>query len=344
MKTFVSTPPLSEAALAAMLEHASLRLRLGRALRVALAALGVGLVLAGGLIAAQRLAGLDSRLIVPALTLPIICALFLGVIGWLRYRPQLDGVAMLLDRLAGTSEHIITWHQFRKLGSAAPVRPEILAAQRDATLQAAAGINPGKLLPLRLPDWSRALWLALILLCCALLVPPRRSASVSSKIRADAAAEIMLSQPGSGGSDTASSSPTARVQPLSPTELLQFQLLASDSEMTAAQRAAALRDLQQKIGAVPESELAPELRDLLAVLRQEPNGATVEAAGSQTVLKVNDGKTGGPLDNQALHGEARIPASPEKVFTSIAHTMPDVQEQLSRYYASLNQNPDRSQP
>ena len=344
MQASITPPALCEADLFALLERAAGRLRLAKALRFALGAMGLGLVLAGTLIAAQRLAGLSPHLILPALTIAPVCALALGLLVWFRYRPELVHVALLLDRLAGTHEHLVTWYQFRVLGNKAPVRQEILTAQRNATLIVASTINPKKLLPLRLPDWSRALWLALVLLCCALLVPPHRASTLIAKSRADSAQELTLAQPGSSNGDPAAPTPSARVQPLSPTELLQLQLLASDPESTTAQKAAALRELQQKIGAVPESELAPDVRDLLTTLRQEQSGPETEKAGSQTVLTLQDGKMRENPDNRALQGAAKIPVSPEKVFTSISHSMPDVQEQLSRYYASLKQPTNRSQP
>src|SRR5258708_17773271 len=78
---------------------------------------------------------------------------------------------------------------------------------------------------------------------------------------------------------TASPNAMPRVQVLSRTEFRRFELQATDARMPASVKANLLKELQNKIGAIPESELAPEVRELLDMLRKETGaGKTAEKA------------------------------------------------------------------
>jgi hypothetical protein len=343
---------MTEAHLTKLLERGARRFRAQRALWAGLAGLGVGVVLASLLIFLVRLfplrgagSGSEMSLAEAAVALPVAVALAVFAVVYCRSRPALDTVALLLDRRAGTAEHLVTWWQLRAAPLADARGSEDLqrgfrAAQLAATLALAPRLDPKRLLPLRLPEWGRALWLALLLLCCALLMPPRvRAERDPAGGKPGDTASLGLRTGGGAGGVLATPGQTPRVQVLKPTELLAFQLTATDPQLPPAARAAALKELLRKIGNVPESELAPEVRELLEALRDDgtqKNGKNGEKNGSVLAPAKGDNpaEPGAPPE-----GAAQVPDFREKAVSAVEQCFPDVKEQLGRYYAAETRNP-----
>ena len=333
---------MTESDLDRLLLRASRRLRMQTALRVGVAALGSGIILMAAVVFWMRFKG-SAQLSMATLIAPPIAALLALSVAFVRSRPPLMSVAQVLDRRAQAHEQLVTWYEFRGcLQTLNPLQAEFKAAQRAATLQVAAMLDPRKLLPLSLPDWSRAIWLALILLCCALLMPPqiqsaRHAAPASRLIQAG-----IMKAPPAAGADGQTQQNAPRVQVLSPTELSKIQLMATDSQMPQALKAEALKDLESKIGVIPESDLAPEVREVLDMLRKE---RSEKALASE--------KTAGP-EKTGGHGESGRESKPEpaianvapalamdpaafreKAITVISAHFPDVLEALDRYYGPV---------
>src|SRR5437868_3093483 len=129
---------MTETDLETLLHDGARRLRLQRALRMGLAALGGGLLLAAVLIFLFRLFPLNSStmpgaqmaLIQFALFLPIVTAAAVAIAIYQVTNPELSNVALLLDRRADSKEHLVTWFQFR---SASAIEPGFRTAQLAAT-------------------------------------------------------------------------------------------------------------------------------------------------------------------------------------------------------------------
>jgi len=243
----------------------------------------------------------------------------------------------------------VTWYQLRggASGDTIPIskQPEIgpcpreelrrafREAQSAATLALGARFDPRRLLPIRLPEWSRALWLALLLLCCALLMPPRVRASRLPGLSETGGLAGLRDGAGLNGGPAAGSR-APHVQVLNPTDLLVFQLKATDPLLPAAAKAELLKELLKKIGNVPESELSPEVRELLNMLRSEVaskdgGGKTGTEEGRQ------QGKANGePSEGAAnpLAGAAQIPDFTERAMAAVEQNFGDVREQLGKYY------------
>lgn len=338
---------MTEAGLEIVLRRGAWRLRVERALWAGLAAFGLGAAGAAGLIFLLRLFPLDSLLrpdlgaTLPALALalPLLLAAAALSVVYFRYTPEPDTVALLLDMRAGTAEHLVTWYQLRRCAARAQdgeLPRGFRAAQAAATLELGGRFDPRRLLPIRLPQWSRALWLALLLLCCALLMPPR----ARSNPLLDAAAAATQSWnaggagAGSNGAWQSSRSHTPLVQPLSQRELLIFRLKATDPNLPPAQKAEALKELLKKIGNAPENELSPEVRELLNALRNEvavkdDNGKTGAPDGTKQ-LSANDAS---PAETAAWSaGVAQIPGFAERALATVEQNFGDVREQLEKYY------------
>ena len=299
-----------------------------------------------------------------ALALPLLSAAAALIVVFMRSHPLLETVALLLDARAGTAEHLVTWYQLRRVanaptpyplptgeregrpapcplpqGEGAELRRAFREAQSAATLALGARFDPRRLLPVRLPPWSRSLWLALLLLCCALLMPPRtRPGSVPGAAEFGGMHALNARRNGAGfdGAFPAGSH-APHVQVLNPSDLLVFQLKATDPLLPAAAKAEVLRELLKKIGAVPETELSPEVRELLDMLRSEValkngGGKNGEEGGKQ------DGKTNGKPNEgpvNPLAGAAEIPGFTERAMATVEQNFGDVREQLTKYYREI---------
>jgi hypothetical protein len=330
---------MTEADLDVLLLKTARRLRLQRALRAGLAALGAGLLLAAAVVLWSRLKNYDM-LLAAGLTLPPLLAVVALFAAYLRSRPPLDQVALLLDQRSGSAEHLVTWYEFRKEPGRATneLQREFLSAQRLATLAKAAGMDPRTLVPVRLPEWSRIVLLAFLLLCCAWLTPPpeltRGAGAAGEQHRRRTAA---AGQPGNPGDNAAGSlDEIPSVELLSQTDQQRMQLLASDPMLSEARKTDAFKDLQAKLAGIPENQLTALDRQLLNQLRPESAKAAKSNAGdsadsaTQTTGQTND-HTG---DSQAKPaGAAAVPRDPAKAFSSIRTQFPaEMQRRLESYY------------
>jgi len=334
---------MNEAALHSLLHHGSRRLRAGRALRISLAVLGLSvLALAATVffwrtyspVAAEDVTHLQSTQVLLVL-IPLILAALSFAILYALARPTEDRVAAALDRAAKLQDHLITWLDLR-----AKILPATQADFRDAqakeTARLATGLSAASLLPLRLPNWTPALWLALILLCSALLVPPQVEAESKAAARERElsrrrmpAATLAMGDQQPGAANAA----TPRVQPLSPTELWKLQLRASDPSITADQKRQLLNELQQKTGTIPEGELTAEIRELLSQLREPDTGAkqsqTEKTSGSTQQASNNGGEKPSQIQPAAAN-EATIR---ERGLARATNDFVDVRDELIRYYS-----------
>jgi hypothetical protein len=335
---------MTEADLETLLERAERRLRLERALWAGLAAFSGGVVLASGFIFLLRqfpigprtMPGAGLTLVQAALALPVLLAMAAVALVYTRYHPARERVALLLDARAHSSEHLVTWWQLKAAAAkdTGALHQSFRTAQLVATLALASRLDPRRLIPIRLPAWSRAVWLALLLLCSALLMPPRAQADRNLPPRGEGAGGVGL-RGGAPGALNSSAQQSPRVQVLKPTELLVFQLTATDPNLPQVAKAAALKELLKKIGNVPESELTPEVRELLTLLRSEAgvkegNGKPGDQNGNQQHTATGDQKDNpaNPLNGGAAQGVNFT----ERAMATVDQDFSDVKEPLERYY------------
>jgi hypothetical protein len=124
---------------------------------------------------------------------------------------------------------------------------------------------------------------------------------------------------------------------LNPSDLLVFQLKATDPLLPAAAKAEVLKELLKKIGTVPETELSPEVRELLDMLRSEVSlknggGKNGEEGGKQPG-KTSNGPGEGPVN--PLAGAAMIPGFAERAMATVEQNFGDVREPLTKYYQEI---------
>jgi disulfide bond formation protein DsbB len=328
---------MSEAGLETLLEHGVRRLRMQRALRAGLLALGVGLLAAAALIFAARLAAVSGPVVTTLAALPAVIALAALIAAYARHRPSSRTAALLLDQRAASDEHLVTWFELRAQPDASlnETQREFKAAQREATMRRSAGLNAAKLLPMSLPQWSRALWLALLLLFCAILMPAQSAAPrLAAPIRDDLRPSVRAN-PG-GGSPAGEKPPAGSVQVYSPSELLKMQLMVTNPNLSAEQREQLKTDLLSKIGDTPLSSLSAEVRDLLKMLDIENVRKPEKAGGEQgeqgTAQGNGNAGENDPETKKNLGTGAVVPVSAQ-AFTVIREQYPDVQPYLERFYA-----------
>jgi len=341
---------MTEIDLETLLERGARRLRLQRALRVGLATFGISLIGATVAVFIVRLfpfseaamPGIERAFLQLALGTPLVltAAVLFFIIFVRGSSPSGEEVALLLDRKAGLREHLTTWRHYRNRAGndSHSLQKGFLEAQLASTLVAAAALKPSQVLPLRIPDWSRALWLAVLLLCCALLMPPNvsavRTASMERAALKLAAASRENAPDMDGAPAAARQTPTVHVLP--PTELLKFQLASSEAELPADVKAHLLKELQLRIGNVPESELTPEVRDILNALRS-PDASEKKTGGeAETKLGSADIKGKPTAEDVARAHEsgvaANVPQFRERAYAAVQQQFPDVKTMLERYY------------
>jgi len=345
---------MTEADLEIILARGAGRLRAERALWAGLAAFGVGVVVASVLIFVLRVfplgSGVLSAPVQAALALPVLIAAAVLTFVFVRCQPLLEIVALLMDSRAGTAEHLVTWYQLRmaaRTPSSYPlpaeesneVRRAFRDAQASATLALASHFEPRRLLPIRLPEWSRALWLALLLLCCALLMPPRaRSSRIPGPMELGGMPGLRDGSGINGG--PAADSHTPHVQVLNPSDLLIFQLKATDPLLPPEAKAEVLKELLKKIGNLPESELSPEVRELLNMLRSE---VAMKDGGSKPGEQEGrqQGKSNGEANEgtaNPLAGAAQVPDFAERAMATVEQNFGDVREPLEKYYKEIRKS------
>ena len=330
---------MTEADLDSLLNKSSRRMRLNRGLRVGLAALGIGLLLAAGLVLISRLKNYDALLLGGLITPPFLAVVAL-VVAYVKFRPAPRDVAVALDRRANSAEHLVTWHEYRATPHRiqSPLQREFLEAQRNSTLKTAAAFDARKLVPLNWPAWSRVVLLAFVLLCCAWLTP-RNDGSEGARSAIDDArnrrnAGRTLGDAGGDGS-AAAMDEIPGIETLSQPDQQKFMLLASDDKLPESMKSEQFKDLQAKLAGIPENQLTPLDRQLLNQLR--PPGANPDKlkdangsdASSTSAGKENphDSENGGSVR------PAKGSAEPAKVYSAIRTQFPaELQHKLDSYY------------
>lgn len=330
---------LQELDLENLLRAAVLRLRLERALRWMLAAFLAALSFATAALLLSHLIDNAAVSFPVCASLPIVAAACAGM--WLLFQknPRDEfAAAAQLDRNAKTQEHFSTWLHLRRtaFGASDPLRQSFKSAQRNSTLKAAEHVRLSEHLPLRLPRWSRAVWLALIVFISAALTPVSRLPQPTGERPlngADSAIPAALA----GGGDARAVSPkalsdNARVQVLSPAQLRKLELIATDPNLPPSAQASALNELQNAIGNIPESELTSDVRQLLDTLRKSSAAAETKAAGNQTgSAQQSDGKPQRPSEKPGVEYDAF--QAVEKAWRSGEPRFSDVRDALRKYYA-----------
>jgi len=328
---------MTEAELEEVLAGGVKRTRLNAALSWACAALLAGLLAGAALVLVARLYVPWAEAVFQGYWVLLGAVVGAGICGFARSHPSPVGVALGMDRSAGLDEHLTTWADLR-LGppSPEPLAQAFVRAQAAATLRRAEGLRPSRHLPLRLPAWSRGVWLGLLALGCALLMPeqPRRTGGGFEEHREASAAGAVL--PAGGVTRLLGRGPSAsmfRVELLTPTEFFKYQLLASSVELPRELKVRALEELEGKLGALPPADLDPEVRELLAALRSQVGREKQGEKGTAGALSVSGGEP-----NPAAHGEGSrrpgeaIPPSPVELVAAVRARFPDVAAALERYY------------
>jgi hypothetical protein len=335
---------MTEADLDLLLTRGARRLRLQAALRLGLVALALALLCAAALIFWARSTA-SSNAVAAGLFLPPLITLLACVAAFFRFRPENRQVALRLDRAAATDEHLVTWYELRQApasSTASTLHLQFKAAQRDATLARGAALNAGALLPLRLPEWSRALWLAGLLLCCALLMPEARSLSANAPVmQNDNPLRFSIAQ-GGGGGDSGEPSADAGadyVDPLSKTDMWELQFKVSDPNLNAEEKEQLYNRVMGKVGDIPINALSPELREMLQALQsgmreKKPDAKSGAGESGSAQTTSDDADAEKPSSTGTTTGVASIPAEMEKALTTVREHFADVEEDLRRYYSN----------
>jgi hypothetical protein len=328
---------MNEADLDTLLFRASRRLRAQRAIRTGLLVLAFGILISSATILWARFNPQHGWLVGASLLAPPTCALAAMLMAFLRYHPQQHDVAMQLDQRAKSEEHLLTWVDLRdRKSQLEPLQRGFQDAQRAATLRAASEFQLSRLMPLSLPDWSRSMLLAVLLLCCALLVPARNPAARKAFVEKDDLPGMALSAGGGGAEKGRGPSGKPPKPPivvnLSKEDLGKLRLIAF-SNAPKEVKTQSLKDLKTKLGDAPRSQLPPEIRDLLAEL--EADTGTEEKPEDKTPGSAQRaGTSPAETDPAAKAGADAVAVAefPEKAFSLVRDQFKDVRAQLENYY------------
>jgi hypothetical protein len=323
------------------LGHGRLRERLNGGLFWGCVAAGASLIAAILMMVAARYWPQHSADIVRWIWLPVLAIVLAAVIGTWLTRPPITVIAFLLDRRAGLEEHLSTWLEClnKNEASAHPVRKAFIKAQRRATLARAMGLNPARHLPLRPPSWSPVLWLGLLLLGCALLMPEREAESVNGDRSAFGRAGMGIRATGGGAPKRFSSgAPKKRITPFTPTDRYRGRIVALDDRLSKEEKAAMLRELESKLGSLSESDLPDEDRALLAELREQIGGKKTAKEPKGGTMSTRASQNEEPASAEPRHvGAASAGRSPVELVAIARDRFPDEADALARYYG-LGQN------
>jgi hypothetical protein len=327
---------MTEADLDALLAGAARRVRVQRALRMGLLVLGLSTLAASGLIFWARINSHNTWLVNGALAAPLIAAGIALLAAFIRYHPNLQTVAMLIDERAHSDEHLVTWLDLRSRNddNLDPLQRDFRDAQRTATLKKAGAFQISQLLPLRLPEWSRAILLAVLLLCCALLVPSQSNASRKLTLAPkDDSLNISLSQSGGGGGGPGGrQNKQAVIVNLSKEDIGKLRLIAFGNAPKET-RLQAHKDMKSKLGNIPRSQLLPEVRDILAEL--EKDTGEQDKPDEKTASSAQRMGTSNPGQDSTSKGQGaavEVPDYPERAFSAVRENFSDVDAPLTKYY------------
>lgn len=254
--------------------------------------------------------------------------------GWAGFwgcRPAQCEVALHLDRRGSLQEHLSTWEEIRRRGLPEDAVARGLALLQDAaTRRLAEGLRPARLIPLALPVWRRALWLAFPLLGCAVLMPEQRAVAerrmVSGEGEDDLAGGVASIKPLTSRS---LGEAFDRIEVLTQSEKEKLAIVCG-KDVPEVLKGEVLSEIEAKLGGLSERELGADVREWLAELRRQVRGpeAAVPNTGSATVTA--PGIDDDPSSNPAEVG-INVLARQETV-ALVRERFPDVADALQRYY------------
>jgi len=289
-------------------------------------------VAAAGVLVARLRPEWGAVLLVCGWLLPVLVVVF-AALGFRCCRPATGEVALRLDRAAGLDEHLTTWDEIRRRALPdEPVSRSFALLQRASTLREAEGLRPWRLLPLALPGWTRVLWLGLMALGCATLMPEHRP-EAGRVLGTRTGRDAVAGRPDGGHRRLAAAEPKdalRRIEILSPADMLKYSAMAFGPDVPEALKEEALRELEAKVGALREADLSPDVRALLEGLRKQvsTDAGTNVGNGSTSV-------NGKPANGSGSHADsvgAANPPTPQQAMQVVRDRFRDVAEALGRYY------------
>lgn len=337
-----STKSMSDQDLMGKLHRGVVRERLNGGLFWGCVAAGSGLVAAILMMVAAKYWPQWSEQIIHWTWLPVLLTVIAAMIGAWMTRPPISRIAYLLDRRADLEEHLSTWLEcMNESEKVHPMRKAFVEAQRRATLARAKDLIPARFLPIRPPGWSPALWLGLLFLGCALLMPEREKDRVEDTKTPFGRTANGIGVGGGGAPKRLSPKSSKKaITPFTPTDRFKGRIVAMDHRLSKEEKAAMLRELESKLGSLSESDLPEEDRALLAELRRQvgkkktakdSKGGTVNSSGSSK----EDPTSTGPRHVGA------VPAghTPVELVAVARDRFPDEADALARYYKLSQNNP-----
>lgn len=333
---------VTEAILDRMLRRGILRLRVGAAVRGACLGLGAGLFAGAVLVICARLnPQLFGSLTILVLWIPPVLLLGAAALAFRAAKPSMMRVAMRLDHGAKLEDHLTTWDDLRRREAARDEWAQaFVEAQRKATLRRAEGLDPARHLPVRLPEWARALLLGFLALGCALLMPeqaPATKTASASSIEGEGEAKAV--QPGGGGENAKPLNPLNnetpfRVQILTETDLLQARMV-TPAEMPKELKEKWLDTIEKKRGSLAENELTDDVREIRDLLRRQLGKDKQEAAKNESGSKRTEGvesKEPSKREDPRFTKALPTPGKAEDLVRVTEDRFPDVASAMERYY------------
>ena len=274
--------------------------------------------------------------------LAVIAAVSVGILGWLRFSESAGHVAQRLDEHAQTFGALSTWVTMRAMPLRSPLEEAFREAQRLDTLKRLEHVKLSRHLPVRLPEWSSYLWLGLLALSCALLLPPREEAetldsdgpSISMAKNAGGGTEA-----GPGKLNSLSGKPDKlEISLLTPTDWLKADVLMQDQETPMAWKEDFLREMEAKLGSLAPENMNSKERELLEQLRRQTSKAAQEnKTGIESTAESNGANTAAPKETKInLQGLQTLPKTEAERRAVFQERFPDVQNALEKYFKSVN--------
>lgn len=334
---------LTDVELDRLLKVGVLRVRMTAALCASCMGLGLGLACAAFLTALARLYPVYAApAFAVALTVPPLLLVVSAMIGFSREKPSLLRVALRLDQSARLNEHLATYVDLRTRAKSGDVMADaFVEAQRLSTLREADGLNTGRHLPLRLPEWARALLLGFLALGCALLMPERVE-SLHTKAAENALAATGQTTGPANKSDgkpleSSETETTFQVQPISPTEMYQAQL-ATLPNAPEAMKKHWLDEIERQKGSLTDRELTPDVRELLDTLRRQLGKEKESAPDNTGSQRTETAGASTKEPGERMPAQEMIalppPGRAEELVGAAQDRFPDVAKALERYYTA----------
>jgi hypothetical protein len=261
-----------------------------------------------------------------------------------------------LDSRAQTAEHLTTWLELsqRMDTEFTPLQRDFKNAQRNSTLLHCAALYPTQLIPMRFPTWARSIWLAILLVLCALLMPAQteiKSTGPRQLLNPDPRLALALQNATGGDADGEknASDLAPHIEPFSKTDMLALKLQFCNEQLSPEAREKLLKDLETKIGETPRNALSQDLQEMLSTLQRESLARKTKDAASEqntatSAQTVKNDASKETVKINPLPGIAAIPDTMEQAFTTVKDHYPDVKEELERYYRQPSKSSEPRRP